>query len=181
MKKIVVFLASGFEEIEALTVVDYVRRAGGEAVLAAVEQDKLVTSSHGVTVQADATLRELDPNEFDALYIPGGLPGATNLAGNAQVRAWVTQFNSEKKVITAICAGPVVLDRLNLLEAGKYTCYPGFEANLETPGRIDEPVVKNGHIWTAKGPAFASDLAFAIVEELMGAEKKEELRKALLN
>ena len=180
MKKLLVFLAEGFEELEALTIVDYFRRAGGEAVLAAVGPELLVRSSHDVKVQADASLRQLDPNDFDAIYIPGGLPGATHLAGDPQVRAWVSQFNSEEKLIAAICAGPAVLDRLNLLKAGQFTCYPGFEDHLETEGRVDEALVKDGHIWTAMGPRYASHLAFAMVEELLGREALRELEEGLL-
>ncbi|MDO5738464.1 MAG: DJ-1/PfpI family protein [Eubacteriales bacterium] len=180
MKDLLVILAKGFEEIEALTVVDYLRRAGAEVRIASAEGDLHVESSHGVVIRADAELRQLDPNEFRALYLPGGMPGAANLAGNAKVRAWVTQFNHEKKLIAAICAAPMVLDALGILRENHYTCYPGFEERLKTKGRLDKILVQDGHIWTAMGPALAQYLALELAAELKGMGAREKLRAELL-
>ncbi|MDO5734118.1 MAG: DJ-1/PfpI family protein [Eubacteriales bacterium] len=180
MKDLIVFLAPGFEEIEALTVVDFLRRAGAKVTVAAIGEDLIISSSHGVKLQADDFLARLDPNDYRAAYIPGGLPGATNLAADHNVLAWVRQFHAEQKLLAAICAGPIVFDSLGLLKQGQFTCYPGFEKNLETEGRIEASVVKDGQLWTAMGPVFAQFLALELVEELCGKEARSELEKGLL-
>lgn len=180
MKDLLVFLAEGFEEIEALTVVDYLRRVDLKVDLVSINDNLEVKSSHNVLVKADKSIQDIDLEEYRGLYIPGGLPGATNLADSEYVRNAVKKYNEEEKLVAAICAGPVVLDRCGLLEENKFTCYPGYEGNLSVKDRLDKAVVKNGNIVTSMGPSLAQVLAFELIKILGSEEKAEEVKKGVL-
>lgn len=182
MKDLLIFLADGFEEIEALTVCDYLRRAGIEVELVSIMTDRhRVKGAHGVEVIADKHISEIKFEDYRGVYIPGGLPGATNLAADNRVVEMVKIYeNSDDKYVAAICAGPVVFDRAGILKDGQFTCYPGYEMNLSNKNSVNKPVVQLDNVFTAMGPSFAQVIAFEIIKYLKGEEKAEEIKKDVL-
>ncbi|EFI41673.1 DJ-1 family glyoxalase III [Peptoniphilus sp. oral taxon 386] len=180
MKDLIIFLAEGFEEIEALTVCDYLRRANLEVELVSISEEKEVKSSHGVRIIADKTIDEINFEEYRGVYIPGGLPGAVNLAAEKRVLELVEMYYMEEKIVSAICAGPVVLDKINLLKDKKFTCYPGYENNLSSKNRLDNAVVCDENIITGMGPAFAQSIAFKLIEALKNKDSVEKIKEDTL-
>lgn len=179
MKNVIVPLAEGFEEIEALSIVDILRRAGIQVVTAALTT-KEVRGAHGVVVVADALIGDLTPEHFDMIALPGGLPGATNLAKDVNVQRWLKGFDAQEKAIAAICAAPYALDQAGVLKA-RYTCYPGFQEKITQTGyQRDENVVSEANVTTSKGPATAMLFALALVEKLCSKETAKALAKDLL-
>lgn len=176
--KIAVILAEGFETIEALTVVDVMRRA--EVVCHTFGIDKnQVTTSHGVKVEADKIFSVDEVKGYDILFLPGGLPGSTNLRDNEEVISIVKYFAENGKYIAAICAAPIVLGKADVLNCRNATCYPGFEDQLGCHNHKEELVVKDGKIITGKGPAAAIPFAFEILN-LIDSKKAEKITKAML-
>lgn len=180
MKDLLVFLADGFEEIEALTVVDVARRAELKVDVVSINDKLEVRGTHDVIVKADKVFDDINIDDYKALYIPGGQPGATNLMNNKRVVECVNLFNDNEKKVMAICAGPQVLDRAGVLEDGKFTCYPGVENRLEVKDSQDKAFVVEENITTAMGPALAILLAVEVVRALASEEKAEEVAKGLL-
>jgi len=180
MKDLLIFLADGFEEIEALTVCDYLRRAELEVELISITDSKKVRGAHGITVLADKTFDEMNIEDYRAVYIPGGLPGATNLAAENRVLELVKVFDNEEKLVVAICAGPIVLDKAEILREGKFTCFPGYEVNLKQKGRVDEPVVIDKNIVTSMGPSFAQVLAFELISILKDEDTSNKVKSSVL-
>ena len=180
MKDLLVVYANGLEEVEALTVVDFARRAGLEVMTASIHGEKEVRGANEISILADALFDEVDVDDFRAIYLPGGLPGAENLRDKDELVMALQRFAKEGKLLSAICAAPVALDRGELLTEGRFTCYPGYEENIKTKGRLDEIVVKEGNVITGMGPALAMDMAFAIIEELAGKEAKESVMEGTL-
>jgi len=167
-----VFLANGFEEIEALCVVDFLRRCGIEVCTAAVGGEKVVTGAHGISVVADCLLDEANEAHGDAFVLPGGLPGADNLQADASLKALLQSAAAHGKIIGAICAAPKVLGAFGLLQGRRATCYPGFEEELIGAQPEKAPVVRDGHIITSRGVATAPAFAFALAESL-GADPRK--------
>ncbi|NLW22496.1 MAG: DJ-1/PfpI family protein [Tissierellia bacterium] len=181
MKKVLLLLAEGFEEVEAFTTVDYLRRMDIIVDTCSINGEKRVTGAHRITVEADKDLNEIHSiKNYDGMVIPGGLPGATNLRDNGRVIELVQDFNKEGKLLAAICAGPIVLQRAGIIKGKKVTSYPGFDNDLKEGIYTDELVVQDGNIITARGPAVAVYFAIKIVENLVGKEKGEELGKDIL-
>lgn len=180
MRDLLVFLADGFEEVEALTVVDMARRAELKVDLVSINDRLEVRGAHDVVVKADKVFDEINIDDYKALYIPGGQPGATNLMNNKRVVECVNLFNDDEKKVIAICAGPQVLDRAKVLKNGKFTCYPGVEERLEVKDPQDKAFVVEGNITTAMGPALAVLLAVEVVKQLASEEKAEEVSKGFL-
>lgn len=180
MKDLLVFLAEGFEEIEALTVVDFLRRASLKVDMVSIYDRKEVTGAHGVTVLSDLTLEEANLDGYRGIYIPGGLPGAHNLRDKEEVISALKKYGEEGKITAAICAGPCTLDVAGLLTEGRFTCYPGYEENLKTKGVLREAVVQEGTVLTGMGPALAMEMAFALIEELKGKKAAEAIREEVL-
>lgn len=179
--RIIVFLAQGFEEIEALTVVDYLRRVDVKVDMVSISDDLKVTGSHGISVLGDMTISDIeDTGQYQGLVIPGGLPGATNLRDNPFVIDLVKKFMSQKKLVAAICAGPIVLERAGVLKGKKVTSYPGFEGKLAGAIYREEKVVTDGNLITSRGPSLAVYFAIEIVKYLLGEDKAEELKDAIL-
>ncbi|MDE7111005.1 MAG: DJ-1/PfpI family protein [Muribaculaceae bacterium] len=174
-----VFLAPGFEEIEAVASIDIMRRAGMEVTTVAVTADgsEAVEGAHGVPYVADVHIAELE-GDADWFVLPGGMPGATNLYENERL---VTLLKEREGGIAAICAAPaVVLGQLGLLEGKPATCYPGFEELCKGAEMTGAPVVSVPGLITAKGPAFAMDFGLAIVTACLGEEKSEEVARGML-
>lgn len=179
MKSVLVLLAQGFEEIEAITPIDLLRRAGAKVTVATLKEDR-ATGAHGITIVSDTTLEKLGDQLFDCVVLPGGGEGAENLAASAAVLKKVIQV-AQEGVVAAICAAPaVVLGKTGLLEGKKVTGYPTTEELVEELVFEEEAVVVDGDLITAKGPAFAVDFALAIIAKLFGNEKEQAIRAEIL-
>ena len=179
MGTVYVFFADGFEEIEAFTSVDVMRRAGLNVEMITVTPDEIVTGAHSVPVLCDKNIVNCDFFDADLILLPGGMPGAATLEKCDDLRRLILRFAEEQKPIAAICAAPMVLGKLGLLKDKKATCYPGFEQYLEGAECLDEPAVVDGNIITGMGPGAAMDFVLAIVEKLVGKEKVDELVEAM--
>jgi 4-methyl-5(b-hydroxyethyl)-thiazole monophosphate biosynthesis len=180
MKRVLVPLAEGFEEIEAVTIVDLLRRAGIEVRTAALGARE-VTGSHGITVMADIALDEATAGDYDMIVLPGGMPGADHLAKDARVIALLRRFAEEGRYTAAICAAPGVLARAGLLEGRVATSFPGFLKPNSAPGiRLSEdPVVVDGKIVTSRGPGTAMEFGLALIELLEGARTRAQVEGRL--
>ena len=180
MKTIYVFLAEGFEEIEALTPVDVLRRAGLSVKTVSVMDKYIVTGAHGVPVLADVMFDEVFAEDVEMILLPGGLPGATNLDAHEGLSGMILNFAKAEKPLAAICAAPLVFGNRGLLEGKKATCYPGFETYLKGAQYTAALVEKDGNFITGKGPGAAMEFAFAIVEKYCGAGMVSELKKGMM-
>lgn len=182
MRDSFVFLAEGFEEIEALTVIDLLRRAGLPVKTISITKALQVTGAHGVTVKADLLFDNTLFADAEWLILPGGMPGATNLYEFAPLQGLLkSQLESRDGRIAAICASPaVVLGQLGLLRGEKATCYPGFEGMLEGAEHIDAPVVKSGKFVLGNGPANAMLWALSIISETLSSTEALKVANGLL-
>ena len=180
MKKIGIFLAEGFEEIEGLAVVDILRRAGLEAVTISVTGQKEIHSSHQVGVLADRLFDEVGFAELDGVVLPGGMPGTTNLGAPAGVNEVIRSFAAEGKLVAAICAAPSVLGQAGILQGKKAACYPGFEDKLTGAEVVYEEVAEAGNIITSRGMGTAIPFALSLVSYLVSGQKAQELAEAII-
>lgn len=181
MKNSFVFLANGFEEIEALATVDVLRRAGINTITVSITTSQTVTGAHGIEVKADTSIEKIICNSNDTLILPGGMPGATNLAECTALTEILKKHNTEQGTIAAICASPaVVLAPLGILDNKTATCYPGFESAFTNCTKGDSPVVLDKNIITANGPGTAIDFALAIVANTISKEKAQEVACGML-
>ena len=180
MKKVSIFLAEGFEEVEGLTAVDLLRRAGAEVTMAAVGESLDVTGSHGIQVKADRLLDVEEERKADLLVLPGGQPGTKNLNGCSVLLELLKEFDQEGKKIAAICAAPTVLGGAGLLEGRKATCYPSCEDGLKGAQICKDRVVVDGHVTTSRGVGTAIPFALSLIEQLYNKEKAEEIRKSII-
>ena len=180
MKKILIHLANGFEEIEAITLIDVLRRAGCEVVTVSVTGKLEVTGAHGITLLADKLFDESDYGQTDMIVLPGGQPGSDNLNRHEGLRKQITTFHQQGKLLAAICAAPLVLGSTGVLKGKKATCYPGVESQLTGATCTGNAVEVDGNIITGKGPGLALSFSLALVEKLIGKSKVEELRKAMI-
>ncbi len=176
--KAVVFLADGFEECEALIVVDILRRAGVDTAMASIMGRLEVDSSRHIKVLADAIAEDVDFKSADLVFLPGGRLGTENLERSVIVQKTVKEY-AEKKHIAAICAAPSILAGLGLLNNRRATCHPDFESQM--PGAIltGDSVTVDGNIITGQGLGAAFPLAFELVKMLVGSEKVDEIKKAI--
>ena len=180
MKTMYVFLADGFEEIEALAPIDVMRRAGLSVTTVSVTDSLTVTGAHGIPVVADTLFAQCDYADAALLFLPGGLPGATNLQAHTGLCQLLTAKASQPGVIiSAICAAPLVLGGLGLLQGKQATCYPGFEDTMQGAHYTAAKVTVDGHIFTACGPGAAWELGFTFVEHFCGADKADALRSGM--
>ena len=179
-KKVGMMVANGYEEVEMLTVVDLVRRAGMTGDIIAVTGKKELTSSHKVTVIADLLFEDADFDSYDALVIPGGMPGTTNLGAHAGVCEQLKKAYADGKLIAAICAAPTVFGKLGLLEDKKAICYPGMEAPLTGARVTYEPAVRGGHISTSRGMGTEIDFGVEILAYYEGREAAAELAEKVV-
>ncbi len=178
MKKVAVLLATGYEEIEALTVVDVMRRAGEECHIVSTE-DIEVVSSHNIKVTADKILED-KLEDYDLVVLPGGLPGATNLQKNPKVIEVLRDFNNKGKLIAAMCAAPIVLATAGVIEGKNITSYPGYEEELQGANYIDnENVVVDGNLITSRGPATTLPFAYKMLE-VLGNDAYKTLQEGMM-
>ena len=180
MKKVALFLADGFEEIEALATVDILRRAQIPVTTVSVTGKNEVTGVHSIPVIADSLFDETDFSQVGYLVLPGGMPGAQHLNEHEGLKKLITDFDRRGEPVAAICAAPMVLGGLGLLREKQATCYPGFEEKLTGAQVTGEKVVIDHHITTGKGPGLAFDFALALVEQIAGSDKRREVAQGLL-
>lgn len=179
MKKVLVLLADGFEEVEALSVVDVLRRGNVDCKMCSIG-DEYVRGTHNIIIKSDCNIRDIDNNDYDAVVLPGGLPGAENLKVDC-VKELITKMNKKKKIIAAICAAPGTLEYFNILEGKKCTSYPGFIQEKEKVNYVeDEVVVIDNNIITSRGPATALAFALAILNELGYINEMEDIKEEML-
>ena len=170
MKRAVILFAEGYETVEALLVVDLLRRGGVEVTMASITEDEFVRSSHGVNVEMDAVLGEVDVLDYDAIILPGGMPGTNYLRDHEGLA-----MNDAGKIVAAVCAAPGVLGKYGLLE-GKTACsFPQHEKNLIGATVVREPVVVDGNIVTSRGLGTTMDFGLKLLELLEGKEKSDEI------
>ena len=177
---IYVFLATGFEDVEALAPVDIMRRAGLQVETVSITGQQVVVSAHGVGVVTDRLIEDVDFSPAELLFLPGGLPGATNLDACEPLREALRRHAAEGKLIAAICAAPLVLGHLGLLDGKRATCYPGFETELGQAQYTAALIEEDGPYITGKGPGAAFALGYAIVRRLAGAKVAEQLREGMM-
>jgi len=180
MKKVFLFLATGFEETEAVATIDILLRGGIEVISVSITQDYLVEGAHGISVKADKLFEEVNFNEGIMLVLPGGMPGASNLNAHENLKKYILEYVEKGKYVAAICAAPLVFGGLGILESKKATCYPSFESTLKGAIVSEDSVVQDGKIITGKGPGFVFDFGLKIVAELQGQVKADEVAKGLL-
>ncbi len=173
-------VANGYEEIEMLTVVDILRRVGLTCDIISVTGEQALTSSHRVTVLADVLYEDADFDSYDALAIPGGMPGTINLGEHAGVCEQLRRACAQGKLIAAICAAPTVFGKLGLLQGKKAICFPGMEDQLTGAEVTCEPVVRDGNIITSRGMGTAIDFGLAILSYFEDAATVEELAKKIV-
>ena len=177
---IAVFFANGYEEIEALTVVDLTRRAGIETWMVSITDEKTVTGSHGIAVSMDMTLAEVDFEGVDMIVLPGGMPGTLNLEACASLMEQVKAFDATGKYISAICAAPTVFGHLGLLKGKKACCYPGMEDGLEGAEVTYESTATADHILTSRGMGTAIDFGLEIIARFKGQEAADDMAKKIV-
>ena len=175
-----VHLAEGFEEIEALTVVNVLRRADIPVKTVSVTGNKMVKGAHDIMVESDVLFEEADYQKCKMIVLPGGMPGTTNLANHDGLASNLKAFASEEKWIAAICAAPSVLGKLSLLIGKQATSYPGFKEQMTGVQYSEERVVKDGRIITSRGPGTSMDFALKLVEELKSSQVADAVRAAML-
>jgi 4-methyl-5(b-hydroxyethyl)-thiazole monophosphate biosynthesis len=184
-KKAVVFLADGFEEVEAVAPIDFLRRAGVEVVLVSLNDNGVSTGSHRIPLVADVTLanfaKGFDADEWDAVLLPGGMPGASNLAASGTIGAILKTLAEKSAFIAAICAAPVVvLYPLGLLAGRRFTCYPGLEKTVAGAQWSEDGVVIDGNFITSRGAGTAGMWAMAIIERLLGEDAARKIAASVL-
>ena len=173
-----VFLAEGFEEVEALTPVDILRR-GGVTVKTVGIGGKTITGAHGIPVGCDIAEEDVIPDEIDMMVLPGGMPGTLNLERSAKVNAFVDYAYENQKIVCAICAAPSILGHKGMLKGKKAVCFPGFESELEGAELSDSFVVTDGNIITAKGMGSAVKFGIAIGAAFVGEAKMKKIEESL--
>lgn len=181
MATVLVPLADGCEELEAVTIIDILRRAGIDVVTAGLD-DQLVRASHGVRIMPDTNLDEALTRDYDMVVLPGGLPGADNLNEDPRVKELLKKMANSERFTAAICAAPKVLANAGLLRGKKATAYPGSLDSVNHQAQLvsADAVVRDGKVITSRGPGTAMDFALALVEALMGKVKRDEVERALV-
>lgn len=165
-KNIAVHLAEGFEEVEAVSIIDVLRRAEFDVKIISVTEDLEITGNHGITIKAEELFKDFNYENIDMIVLPGGMPGAKHLKEHAGLREKVLDFEKKEKPIGAICAAPMVLGAAGLLRNKNATCFPGFEDELKGANVTGNEVEVDGKIITGKGPGVAIKFALQIVEFL---------------
>ncbi len=178
--KIFIFLAEGFEEIEAIAPIDVFRRAGLDVTTISIEEDLIVYGAHKVGIQADQTFSQANFSGKYLIYLPGGMPGTTNLEKHSGLRTLIEQQVTSGDMVAAICAAPSILGQMGLLKGKEAISYPGFESLLTGATISEDKIVKADNILTAKGPGVAIPFALKIVEELKGKKVAEEIASAMI-
>lgn len=179
-KKVLVPVAQGTEEMEAVTIMDVLRRAGADVTVASVDDILTIKASRGLEFKADRLLSEVMDEEFDLIVLPGGVPGAMNLRDSKELEILLKRQADRKKYYAAICASPaVVLHTLGLVTPGRVTCHPGFAGNIDNGNVLSDAVVRHGNCITGRGAGAACEFALSLVALLYSDEKKKEVMQGL--
>lgn len=179
MKKVFAFFAEGFEEVEALMVIDLLRRAGEiDVTTVSVTDEMLVEGSHGIRIMADTVISDINFEQGDMIFLPGGMPGTLNLKACKLLTDNIVSYNEKGKLLAAICAAPGILGELGIVNGKKATCFPGFEEQL-VGAKVGGKVVTDGNITTAKGLGVSLELGLELVSILVGDARREEIAKAI--
>ncbi|CCU80643.1 4-methyl-5(B-hydroxyethyl)-thiazole monophosphate biosynthesis enzyme [Halanaerobium saccharolyticum subsp. saccharolyticum DSM 6643] len=179
MKKILIPLAKGFEEIEAVTNIDVLRRAGLDVLTAGIGSRE-IEGDHEIKIETDIEISDVNAEDFDAVVLPGGMPGAANLRDSNQLRNIIKKLNEDNKLCAAICAAPIVLEAAGILDGKNATSYPGFDKDMTSCNYQEDRVVIDGNLITGRGPGVAMEFAMTLVEYLLDKETKDELEKSML-
>ena len=179
MKKVLVTLAPGFEEIETVTVVDILRRAGAQVVLSGTEEGT-IEGSRGIKIVPDEFMEHTDADDFDLVVLPGGQPGTSNLQGDRRVIALLKNMHAAGKPIAAICAAPMVLQTAGLLENKITTSHPSVQEKLERVKYSDDRVVVDGNLITSRSPGTAMEFAMKLVEILFGTDRVKAVNDGVM-
>jgi len=180
MSKSLIFLAPGYEEVEMLTVVDMLRRAGIEINMVSITGTLEVTGSHNITIKADQLFANADFNSTDMLILPGGMPGTNNLLAYKPLTYKLVEFNNSGKAVAAVCAAPSVLGALGILNGKNATCYPGFEEKLTGATYQKQPVVRDGNVITSRGMGTCIDFAGEIITLLDTKAKADDIKEKII-
>lgn len=179
-KIVLVPLATGFEEIEAVSIIDVLRRAEIEVIVAHIGESKFVKGAHNITIEADCDIKTLSADAIDMIVLPGGWDGTLALINNAKVTEILQDMDKKNKSIGAICAAPLALHKAGVLKQN-YTCYPSIEAEIRNDGYDSKNmVVEDGNVITSRGPVTAMCFALAIVKKLATDEKYKSVKSGLL-
>lgn len=178
--KVYVFLASGFEEIEAVAIIDVLRRAQIETSVVSITGDKRVVGAHAIALEADVLFESTDFKDGNMLVLPGGMPGTRNLEAFTPLTKVINEYYKSGKFVTAICAAPLILGKMRLLRNEEAVCYPGFEDDLEDAILSKQRVVRSGKMITGKGPGTAIEFALKLVETLVDEATAISLSKAMI-
>ncbi len=180
MAKLLICMADGCEEIEALTVVDLARRAGLEIHMASISGKPEIAGAHGIKIGADADLGKVNPKDYDGVILPGGMPGTNHLREDARVIEIVKTFAKENKLVSAICAAPTVLGYAGVLQGKNACCYPGMEDGLTSAKANTKEVNVDGNIITSRGLGTAIPFALAIISYFLGEEKATQISDSVV-
>ena len=180
MKKLMILLPNGYEEIEALTVVDFCRRAEIEIDMVSITGNIETIGDHNIVIKADKNLKDINLDEYSGLITPGGMPGTRMLESNDEVINIIKKFYSEEKLIASICASPMLLEKANIAKDIEGTIYPGLEGEMNFKKFVENPVVSYKNIITSRGPATAALFAYEIINYIKGEEVSEKIKDATL-
>lgn len=179
MDGVYAFLADGLEEVECLAAMDVLKRGGVKVTLVSVNGTCTVIGSHGFSIGTDREFSQIDPSQADVLFLPGGMPGTTNLENHEGLSAALKDAAAKNRRIAAICAAPSVLGKLGILDGKKATCYPGFEEYLHGALHVEDGVVTDGNVTTARGLGYALDLGLELLRLLKGETVSNQVKEAI--
>ena len=180
MSRVYIFLADGFEEVEGLTVVDLLRRAGAETVTVSISSTREVAGAHGISVMADRVFSEVDFSGADMLVLPGGMPGTLNLKAYEPLVELLKDFYGKDGKVAAICAAPSIFSELGFLKGRKATAYPSFLEKLDCAQATEDCVVVDGNVTTSRGVGTAIDFALCLISQLAGEVKAAEIAESIV-
>ncbi len=177
-KRAIVLLAKGFEEIEAVAVIDILRRANVKVQICSIDKDQVV-GAHNISIKSDVRLDFIDiyNDDYDVVYVPGGVPGVNNLAENEKVLDLLRKYHEDGVIIASICAGPWVLEQAGIIKDHEVTSFPSFKEKINPKEYKDEIFVKSGNVLTSRGAGTAMELGFMILNELGLVEEEKTLRE----
>lgn len=179
-KRILVPLGNGFEELEAISVIDVLRRTGCEVVIASLNENLEVISQGKVKIIAQMLLSQIQVEDFDGVVLPGGWEGTQNFIASSQLSQIIHELKNQNKIIAAICAAPFALFKMGILGEKNFTCYPGIEKMIDNPNYTQRNVVVDGNLITSRGPATALEFALHLGEVFAGKEKAKEVGEGML-
>ncbi|MFC2088576.1 DJ-1 family glyoxalase III [Calditrichota bacterium] len=179
MSKVLIPLAPGFEEIEAVTIIDLLRRAEIDVTVVGLEKS-MVTGSHQISIKCDTYMKDVNINEYDVLILPGGQPGTNNLKDNETIISWIKKFSQNDQLLGAICAAPTVLNAAEILKGKNVTSYPSEKAIFQNSNYLENNVVKYGNVITSRGVGTAIEFALEVVNIIKGKIVRDDLAARIL-